>query len=94
LAPPPETACGCLLHYISSADVGSFQPANISFGLLPESAGERKTRIRDRRERHLRRVEEALESMKRWIESDPGLMAASPASQAVNHQLSTEKTKS
>jgi len=79
VSPPPETACGSLLHYIASADVEGFQPANISFGLLPESPQEKETRIRDRRERHLRRVEEALRSMNRWIESDLGMIAADQA---------------
>jgi methylenetetrahydrofolate--tRNA-(uracil-5-)-methyltransferase len=79
VAPPQDTACGSLLHYISSANVESFQPANVSFGLLPASASELKTRIRDRKERHLRRVEEALGSMNQWIEKDLGLMAANPA---------------
>jgi methylenetetrahydrofolate--tRNA-(uracil-5-)-methyltransferase len=80
VVPPPQTACGSLLHYVSSADIRSFQPANISFGLLPVSSWEKETRTRDRRERHLRRVEEALGGMDRWIESHPESMAASLAS--------------
>jgi methylenetetrahydrofolate--tRNA-(uracil-5-)-methyltransferase len=35
LAPPPSTALGALCHYISNAEVTSYQPTNIAFGLLP-----------------------------------------------------------
>jgi methylenetetrahydrofolate--tRNA-(uracil-5-)-methyltransferase len=67
LAAPRETACGSLLHYISSAASEHFQPANISFGLLPEPS-ETVRNIRDRKERHRIQVEEALKSMESWIE--------------------------
>ncbi|RMF12800.1 MAG: methylenetetrahydrofolate--tRNA-(uracil(54)-C(5))-methyltransferase (FADH(2)-oxidizing) TrmFO, partial [Candidatus Dadabacteria bacterium] len=33
--PPPETATGALLHYISDPVVDPFQPMNINFGLFP-----------------------------------------------------------
>lgn len=69
LVPPRTTACGSLVHYIAHADPENFQPANISFGLLPEAAGELKRRIRDRKERHRIQVEEALRAMDGWIDS-------------------------
>lgn len=69
LVPPRATACGSLLHYIAHADPDNFQPANISFGLLPEATGELKRRIRDRKERHRIQVEEALRVMEGWVES-------------------------
>lgn len=69
LVPPRETACGSLVHYIAFADPEHFQPANISFGLLPEAPDELKRRIRDRKQRHSVQVQQALESMQRWIES-------------------------
>src|SRR5947209_2257114 len=34
-APPRETALGSLIHYICNADARNFQPANITFDLLP-----------------------------------------------------------
>jgi methylenetetrahydrofolate--tRNA-(uracil-5-)-methyltransferase len=33
--PPPETATGSLLRYISDRSIKSFQPMNINFGLFP-----------------------------------------------------------
>jgi methylenetetrahydrofolate--tRNA-(uracil-5-)-methyltransferase len=64
--PPRSTACGCLAHYLASAEKENFQPANISFGLLPEASAELK-RIRDRKERHRIQVQEALKLMDQWI---------------------------
>jgi methylenetetrahydrofolate--tRNA-(uracil-5-)-methyltransferase len=67
VSPPRSTACGSLVHYLASAEKERFQPANISFGLLPEPSAD-LSRIRDRKERHRIQVEEALKSMDRWIE--------------------------
>jgi methylenetetrahydrofolate--tRNA-(uracil-5-)-methyltransferase len=66
VSPPRQTACGSLLHYISSAVPEHFQPANISFGLLPE-ASEQVRKIRDRKARHLVQVDNALASLEQWI---------------------------
>ncbi len=67
VVPPYSTACGSLLNYVAHADPDRFQPVNISFGLLPEASAEFNKRVRDRKERHRRRVDEALEAMDRWI---------------------------
>ena len=67
-APPRSTACGSLVHYVSTAGDKYFQPVNISFGLLSEFSVN-LTRIRNRRERHRLQVEEALKTMDKWIES-------------------------
>src|ERR1700694_4637476 len=49
IAPAPRaSAFGSLTHYVTHADAKNFQPANITFDLLP--ALEKK--IRDRKERH------------------------------------------
>ncbi len=69
VVPPASTACGSLTHYISQAESRHFQPANISFGLLPEVADELKRRVRDRQERHRIKVADALAAMERWIAS-------------------------
>jgi len=63
---PRETACGSLTHYISSAVPEHFQPANISFGLLPEPPDAIRN-IRDRKKRHSMQVEAALGIMESWI---------------------------
>lgn len=64
IAPPRATAFGSLLHYITHADANRFQPANITFDLLP--ALEQK--IRDRQVRHRRQCELALREFDGWLE--------------------------
>lgn len=54
---PPETAHGALCHYITSSVTPSFQPMNISFGLLPPLAN----RIKDKRKRNLALSKRAIE---------------------------------
>ncbi len=67
-APPPrESAFGSLVHYITHADARNFQPANITFDLLPQL----EERIRDRQERHRRQCERALAAFDPWWESVP-----------------------
>jgi methylenetetrahydrofolate--tRNA-(uracil-5-)-methyltransferase len=63
-APPPRaTAFGSLVHYITRADPRNFQPANITFDLLP--ALDRK--VRDRKERHRLQCELALQEFEDWL---------------------------
>jgi methylenetetrahydrofolate--tRNA-(uracil-5-)-methyltransferase len=69
VVPPISTACGSLTHYISHAEPGRFQPANISFGLLPEVPDELRRRVRDRQERHRIQVADSLTVMEEWIAS-------------------------
>src|SRR5213592_1931407 len=73
--PPRITACGSLVHYIAFSDLRHFQPANISFGLLPPAAEDLKNKVRDRKERHRVQVEQALQAMEQWID-DCGLRIA------------------
>ncbi len=50
---PWATALGSLCRYVSGADPRNFQPANITFDLLPPLDEETRTRLRhDRRARH------------------------------------------
>src|SRR5258707_467354 len=61
---PRETAIGSLCHYISAADPSDYQPANITFDLLP--ALDEPTRLKLRRDKHARHTEicrRAIESM-------------------------------
>jgi len=61
--PPRATAFGSLVHYITRAESKNFQPANITFDLLP--ALDRK--IRDRKERHRLQCELALRQFGEWL---------------------------
>ena len=66
MAPAPRaSAFGSLTHYVTHADAKNFQPANITFDLLP--ALEKK--IRDRKERHRLQCEAALREFDGWMES-------------------------
>jgi methylenetetrahydrofolate--tRNA-(uracil-5-)-methyltransferase len=65
LVPAPRaSAFGSLTHYVTHADARNFQPANITFDLLP--ALEKK--IRDRKERHRMQCELALSEFDRWMD--------------------------
>lgn len=61
---PRESAFGSLVHYITHADPRNFQPANITFDLLP--ALEKK--VRDRKERHRLQCSQALEAFDKWLD--------------------------
>jgi len=62
LAPPRQSAFGSLTHYITQASAKGFQPANITFDLLPELP----RRIRDRKERHAQQCAQALAAFDGW----------------------------
>ena len=53
---PRASAFGSLTHYVTQADAKNFQPANITFDLLPPL----EKKIRDRKERHRLQCELAL----------------------------------
>jgi methylenetetrahydrofolate--tRNA-(uracil-5-)-methyltransferase len=64
-APPPRaTAFGSLAHYITHADPAKFQPANITFDLLPPL----DQKIRDRQERHRQQCALALKDFDTWVD--------------------------
>ena len=73
IAPPRASAFGSLTHYVTRADPKNFQPANITFDLLPPL--DRK--IRDRKERHRLQCELALRDFDRWLEA-AGVTVARP----------------
>lgn len=68
IAPPRESAFGSLTHYITHADAEHFQPANITFDLLPQLDESMRRRIRDKAARHKLVCEKALERFQRWLE--------------------------
>src|SRR5436190_9039723 len=63
VSPPRATAFGSLVHYITQADAKRFQPANITFDLLPAL----EEKVRDRQERHRRQCELALREFEGWL---------------------------
>ena len=64
VAPPRASAFGSLMHYVTQADPRNFQPANITFDLLPAL----EKRVRDRKERHRLQCEAALRAFDGWAE--------------------------
>ena len=71
IAPPRATALGSLIHYITNADPKKFQPANITFDLLPPL----DKNVRDRQLRHKRQCELALRRLDGWIDNLPKIAA-------------------
>jgi methylenetetrahydrofolate--tRNA-(uracil-5-)-methyltransferase len=63
-APPRASAFGSLMHYVTQADPRHFQPANITFDLLPAL----EKRVRDRQERHRLQCAAALREFDGWLE--------------------------
>jgi len=63
LPAPRATAFGSLTHYVTHADPKNFQPANITFDLLPPL----EKKIRVRKERHRLQCELALGQFERWL---------------------------
>ncbi len=65
---PRETALGSLVHYITHADAKNFQPANITFDLLPAVDEATGRRVRDKKLRHRMVCERALELLEAWLQ--------------------------
>ena len=70
LAPPRACALGSLMNYVTQADPKKFQPANITFDLLPAL----EVRVRDRKERHQQQCEVALRAFDGWV-AEAGIVA-------------------
>ena len=63
-APPRGTALGSLCHYISAADPRHYQPANITFDLLPQLEEDTRRKLRhDKKARHAEVCRRALEAL-------------------------------
>jgi methylenetetrahydrofolate--tRNA-(uracil-5-)-methyltransferase len=79
-APPPrETALGSLVRYICHADPRNFQPANITFDLLPQLDEATRRRVRDKKLRHKMVCEKALEKLASWLQESAAASAQTPA---------------
>ncbi|MEC4682029.1 MAG: FAD-dependent oxidoreductase, partial [Nitrospirota bacterium] len=63
LTPPPTTAHGALLQYITTCEPKYFQPINTNFGLFPPL----DTPIRDKQKKRQAIQERALSEFQAWI---------------------------
>ncbi len=72
--PPPTTAFGGLVRYITETSPKSFQPMNVNFGLLPSAGG----RMR-KAERKAAVVRRALAEMAKWVATVGGINRKSAA---------------
>ena len=64
---PRASANGSLTHYITHAESRRFQPANITFDLLPPLEDDLRRRIRDKKERHKIQCDRALAAWEAWL---------------------------
>ena len=64
---PRLSANGSLTHYINHAETKKFQPANITFDLLPPLEEDLRKKIRDKKERHKLQCDRALEAWGEWL---------------------------
>jgi methylenetetrahydrofolate--tRNA-(uracil-5-)-methyltransferase len=74
---PRLTANGSLIHYITHAEGKTFQPANITFDLIPPLEDDLRKKIRDKKERHRIQCDRALAAWNEWLQTE-------------NRQLKTE----
>ncbi|WP_447978868.1 methylenetetrahydrofolate--tRNA-(uracil(54)-C(5))-methyltransferase (FADH(2)-oxidizing) TrmFO [Candidatus Nitrospira bockiana] len=63
LTPPPTTAHGSLINYITTCDPQHFQPINTNYGLFPPLPG----RVKDKEEKRRQIGERALKDLDAWI---------------------------
>jgi methylenetetrahydrofolate--tRNA-(uracil-5-)-methyltransferase len=64
---PRLSANGSLTHYITHAETKKFQPANITFDLLPPLEVELRKKMRDKKERHKLQCDRALSAWDAWL---------------------------
>jgi methylenetetrahydrofolate--tRNA-(uracil-5-)-methyltransferase len=65
--PPRTTALGSLVHYVTHADPRNYQPANISFDLLPPMEDLPRAVARDRQARRARQCDRARADFSTWF---------------------------
>jgi methylenetetrahydrofolate--tRNA-(uracil-5-)-methyltransferase len=63
LTPPPTTAHGCLLSYITTSDPRHFQPMNMNFGLFPPLT----VPVKDKERKRQLISQRALEDHAAWM---------------------------
>ncbi|MEE8239667.1 MAG: methylenetetrahydrofolate--tRNA-(uracil(54)-C(5))-methyltransferase (FADH(2)-oxidizing) TrmFO [Nitrospirales bacterium] len=62
VTPPPTSAHGGLINYITTSDPRYFQPINTNFGLFPPL----KNRVRDKEQKRRQMGQRALEGLEAW----------------------------
>jgi methylenetetrahydrofolate--tRNA-(uracil-5-)-methyltransferase len=62
ITPPPTTAHGSLINYITTSDPRHFQPINTNYGLFPPLA----TKTRDKEQKRRSIGERALQDLEEW----------------------------
>src|SRR5215813_9698658 len=67
IPPPRATALGSLVHYVCHAEARNFQPANITFDLLPRVDDATRRKVRDKKLRHKLVCERALAELDGWL---------------------------
>ena len=67
-APPRESATGSLIHYLSHAEPGNYQPANTTFALFPPLVVEERKQVKRKADRHRLQVERGLAAFHSWLE--------------------------
>ena len=68
---PRATALGSLCHYVSAADPKNYQPANITFDLLPAlDEADRQRLRRDKKARHALVCQQAVEAFDVYLEAE------------------------
>jgi methylenetetrahydrofolate--tRNA-(uracil-5-)-methyltransferase len=66
VAPPRTTALGALAYYVSHAEPHGYQPANITFGILPPLISMSRHLRRDRLARKMALADRALKHLESW----------------------------
>jgi methylenetetrahydrofolate--tRNA-(uracil-5-)-methyltransferase len=64
---PRASANGSLTHYITHAETKKFQPANITFDLIPPLEEDLRRKVRDKKDRHRIQCDRALEAWSKWL---------------------------
>jgi methylenetetrahydrofolate--tRNA-(uracil-5-)-methyltransferase len=77
---PRETALGSLTHYITHAEAKHFQPANITFDLLPQIDEETRRKVRDKKLRHKMVCDQALGKLGMWLATAERGLTIAPGS--------------
>lgn len=65
IPPPPETAIGALLGYVTERKNVNFQPMNVNFGLFLGNG----LNVRDKKQRNGKIIERALQKQQEWLAS-------------------------
>ncbi|MBX7221829.1 MAG: methylenetetrahydrofolate--tRNA-(uracil(54)-C(5))-methyltransferase (FADH(2)-oxidizing) TrmFO [Blastocatellia bacterium] len=64
---PRESAIGSLTHYVANCEVRPYQPANITFALLPPLEEGDRRRLKRKSDRRAKQVEIGLAAFDRWL---------------------------